>query len=76
MFDRCPGSAHLRTPTLSIRKCPECGHDVEVFSSDVKVTCDNCGFVVHNDISGCIQWCKHARECIGEEEYRRLVERR
>ena len=76
MLDRCPGSANLRTPTLAIRKCPDCGSDVELFSSDVKVTCEKCGFVVFNDITSCIRWCKHARECVGEERYRELVEQR
>ncbi len=76
MLDRCPGSANLRTPTLSIKKCPECGHDVELFSSDTKVACDNCGFVVYNDIASCVQWCEHAKECLGEEEYKRLVEKK
>ena len=73
MFDHCPGSAGLRTPTLTIKECPRCGHDVEVFSSDIKVACDNCGFIVYNDISGCFKWCQHARECLGEETYERLL---
>jgi len=76
MYGQCPGSANIRTPTLSIKKCPECGHDVEIFCSDVKVACDNCGFVIYYDISGCIQWCKHAKECIGEERYNELVKNR
>ncbi len=76
MFDHCPGSANLRTPTLSIKKCPECDRDVELFSNDTKVTCDNCGFVVYNDIASCVQWCEHARECLGEEEYNRLVKKK
>ncbi|NLI74697.1 MAG: hypothetical protein GX369_08045, partial [Euryarchaeota archaeon] len=74
MFGHCPGSANMRTPTLSIKKCPECGHDVELFSIDLKVACDNCGFMIYNEISGCVQWCKHARECLGEETYRKLME--
>lgn len=74
MFGSCPGSANLRTPTLSMKKCPECGHEVEVFSSDIKVPCDNCGFVVYNEISGCVRWCKHARECLGEEMYKKITE--
>lgn len=76
MFRQCPGSANLRTPTLSMKKCPECGHEVEVFSSDIKVPCDNCGFMVYNEISGCVRWCKHARECLGEETYQKIVEER
>ncbi len=74
MFDGCPGSANHRTPTLSIRNCPECGSEVEIFSNDIKVTCDNCGFVVHNNIVSCAKWCKYAKECLGEEEYKRLME--
>lgn len=76
MFGQCPGSANLRTPTLSMKKCPECGHEVEVFSSDIKVPCDNCGFVVYNEVSGCVRWCKHARECLGEEMYKKIMEER
>ena len=73
MLGRCPGSANLRTPTLSIKKCPVCGEDVEVFSSDTKVACDKCGFVIYNNIDSCIRWCKYARECFGEEMYGRFA---
>ena len=48
MYGQCPGSANIRTPTLSIKKCPECGREVEIFSSDIRVACDNCGFVIYN----------------------------
>lgn len=74
MLDHCPGSANLRTPTLAIKKCPQCGEEVELFSNDVKVTCSNCGFVIYNDIMSCVQWCKYAKECVGEETYRKLME--
>ena len=70
----CPGSANVRTPTLKVKRCPDCGSEVEVFSTDVRVTCAKCGFVVYNDLQSCIQWCKHARECVGEELYDSLVE--
>jgi NADH pyrophosphatase NudC (nudix superfamily) len=72
MFDRCPGAMRLRTPTLEIRTCPSCGADVEVFSNELKVKCIRCGTIVYNDIQSCIQWCKHAEECVGPELYRRL----
>ena len=74
--DHCPGAANLRTPTLAIKKCPQCGNEVEVFSNDLKVTCDNCGFVIYNDIISCIQWCRYAKECVGEETYRKLIEKK
>jgi hypothetical protein len=73
MFDHCPGAANIRTPTLTIKKCPQCGDEVEVFSNDVSVKCSKCGFVVYNDIASCVQWCKHARECVGEEMYLKLT---
>ncbi|MFZ5595520.1 MAG: low molecular weight phosphatase family protein [Bacillota bacterium] len=70
MLDRCPGS--LRgAPTLKLKKCPECGGEVEVFSNDVKVNCE-CGFTVYNDIESCVQWCKYARLCVGEQLYKKL----
>ena len=73
MLDHCPGAANLRTPTLSIRKCPRCGEEVEVFSNDVSVTCSSCGFVVYNDIMTCVQWCTYAKECVGEETYKKIM---
>jgi len=76
MFDHCPGAAHIRTPILSIKKCPQCGGEVELFSNDVSVKCSECGFVVYNDIESCVRWCRHAKECVGEEIYRKLMARK
>jgi len=73
MLDHCPGAANIRTPTLTIKKCPRCGEDVEVFSNDITVSCSTCGFVIYNDIQSCVQWCTYARECVGEETYRKLT---
>ena len=69
----CAGKSALGTPTLKIIKCPECGGEIEMFSTDVKVKCDNCGFVAFNDINLCVQWCEHAEECVGTELYNKLV---
>ena len=73
MLDHCPGAANLRTPTLAIKKCPRCGEEVELFSNDVSVSCSNCGFVVYNDILSCVQWCRHAKECVGVETYDKIM---
>ncbi len=75
MMNRCPGSL-AGTPTLKIKKCPECGSEVEVFSNDVQVECDHCGFTVYNDLESCIQWCKYAKYCVGEELYKKLKRQR
>ena len=69
----CAGKSNFGTPTLRIVKCPECGADIELFSTDVKVACDKCGFVAYNDINICVQWCAHAEECVGTEMYDKLV---
>ncbi len=77
MFDSCPGAAQFtRTPTLKIKRCPECGGNVEIFSTDLRVNCDNCGFIIYNDLESCIQWCKYAKECVGEELYNKLKRKR
>ncbi|HYA33488.1 MAG TPA: hypothetical protein VEG65_05780 [Candidatus Bathyarchaeia archaeon] len=72
LFGNCPGTSHLRTPTLTIKRCPRCGEDVEVFSSDIKVNCGKCGFTIFNDTNSCIHWCAYAKECVGPELYERL----
>ena len=72
MLGKCPGAADMRTPTLKLKNCPECGREVEIFSVDVNVKCKNCGFTVYNDIESCIQWCQYAIECVGEELYNKF----
>ncbi len=69
----CAGKSNLGTPTLKIVKCPNCGADIELFSTDVKASCYKCGHVAYNDINLCVQWCEHAEECVGTEMYNKLV---
>jgi ribosomal protein S27AE len=72
----CPGSSSLRRDiTLTIKSCPECGGDVELFSIDFKSACERCGFVVFNNIQSCIQWCRYAEQCVGEELVRKIKDR-
>ena len=71
--EECAGIAYLRTPTLAVKKCPKCGNEVEIFSSDVDVQCGECRFTVINDLNSCTRWCVHSEECcesdfIGEIE--------
>lgn len=71
MFDKCPGAANIKTPTLKIRRCPECGDEIEVFSNDFSAKCKGCGFTIYEDIDSCIKWCKYANKCVGEEFLKR-----
>jgi hypothetical protein len=61
----CAGISYLRTPTLTIKKCPQCGEDVEIFSSDFEVQCNTCEFIVFNDQNLCTQRCAYAKDCAG-----------
>lgn len=45
-----------------------------IFSIDTQMTCANCGFVIYNDTLSCVQWCKYARKCVGDEMYEHMME--
>lgn len=73
IIDDCPGAADIRRPTIQFKFCPRCGEEIELFSNDVKMDCENCGFTVYNDTLSCVQWCEYAKECVGEEAYNDLI---
>ena len=60
--------------TLEERICPQCGNVIELFSVDTEVACEHCGFVAYNDTLSCVQWCKYAKQCVGEEMYEKMME--
>ena len=72
MMDGCQGKP--RTPTIEEKRCPQCGNLLEIFSTDTEVTCEVCGFVAYNDALSCVQWCKYARKCVGDEMYAHMME--
>lgn len=74
MMGSCHGADLFRTPTIKEKTCPNCGGIIEIFSTDVAVACDNCGFIAYNDTQSCVKWCAKAKECVGEELYNRLME--
>lgn len=65
--------AKPRTPTISEKICPNCGSVIELFSIDTQVACEVCGFVAYNDELSCVQWCKYARKCVGDEMYEKFM---
>ena len=67
MLDGCQGKP--RTPTIIEKVCPHCGNLIEMFSIDSQMACEKCGFVAYNDTLSCVQWCKYARKCVGDEMY-------
>ena len=62
-------------PQLSImdKVCPNCGHEIEMFSIDTEARCEHCGTVIYNDLLSCTQWCKYAKKCVGEETYAQMM---
>ena len=71
MMDGCQGKP--RTPTIIEKVCPVCGSEIELFSIDSEMACEKCGFVAYNDTLSCVQWCAHAKQCVGEEMYNHMM---
>ena len=71
ILDGCQGKP--RTPEIIEKICPNCGAVIEMFSVDTEMACEKCGFVAYNDTLSCVQWCKYAKECVGEEMYNHMM---
>ncbi len=72
IMEGCQSSA--KEISLNEKVCPNCGNIIEIFSIDTEVTCDKCGFVAYNDTLSCVQWCKYAKDCVGEKMYEIMME--
>ena len=72
MINKCPGQDD-RNVKVEIIKCPDCGYTVEMFSDEIKVRCPKCkGLVCRERLPSCVDWCKFARECVGEDKWKQL----
>jgi len=72
MINKCPGQDDRNIKSEQIA-CPACGYKVEIFSDEVKVRCPQCrDLVCRQRLPSCIDWCKYAKECIGEEKWNEL----
>jgi hypothetical protein len=73
MRQSCPGAAGIKgTPTWEEKICPVCGKEIEIFSTDMYRHCE-CGFTAYNDTQSCIEWCRYARSCVGQELYEQML---
>ncbi|MBI4303282.1 MAG: hemerythrin domain-containing protein [Chloroflexi bacterium] len=69
----CPGSVKIREPRPEYINCPDCGTEVEIWTDELKATCPKCRKKVYRALQvSCIDWCPHAKECVGPEVYERL----
>lgn len=72
--DGCPGSAEIRAPYPDELKCIFCGSVNEIWSDEPDTLCKSCGKTIDREMkSSCIQWCPHAKDCVGAEKYERLM---
>jgi len=69
----CPGSREIKQPRPEEIRCRKCGKMVEIWSDETEAKCKSCGEVNSRLIGpSCIDWCAFAKECVGEDKYRRL----
>jgi len=72
MIFKCPGQDD-RNLKSEIIECTECGYKAEIFSDEVKVRCQKCkNLICRVRLPSCVDWCKSARECIGESKWKQL----
>lgn len=72
MSGKCPGQDD-RWLRVELFKCSNCGEEVEIFSNETRVKCDKCGnWVEKEKLPSCIEWCASARQCLGEERWKKL----
>jgi len=76
MLSKCPGQdARKAMPEKIV--CASCGYEAEIFSDEIKVKCAQCKQLICKDkLPSCVDWCKAARDCIGETRWKQLKEYR
>lgn len=71
-FRRCPGSMAFAQPKIELVRCPFCSEDVEVWTDEAQGKCPKCGRAVcRTTTQSCIDWCKYAKECLGEDGHKK-----
>ena len=72
MLNFCPGQDSRKATAENII-CAGCGYVAEIFSDEIRVACSRCkNLICKERLPSCINWCKAARECVGEEKYKQL----
>ena len=74
IFGDCPGSKRIKTPFPEEIRC-YCGETVEIWSDEASTLCKNCNKQVTREmLSTCLDWCAMAKECVGEQKYRKYLQ--
>lgn len=70
MILECPGSGKFKHPHPEEIKCPSCGEALEIWTDEVQAKCPGCKkTVIREQGQSCLDWCKYARECVGDQAY-------
>jgi hypothetical protein len=73
----CPGSVRIREPIPEFFTCPTCNSEVEIWTHEQSRRCETCGTEVFKEhVPTCVEWCKYAIDCVGEEAYNRYLKRK
>ena len=74
MIFNCPGSGKFKGPQADVIECPFCAREVEVWSDEAGASCPGCKRMVSRNLAQCcLDWCKYAKECVGEERYKKYL---
>jgi hypothetical protein len=72
MVYKCPGQ-DKRNIKAEIIKCLNCDYNIEFFSDEIKLKCPKCkNLVCRIRLPSCLEWCKSAKLCVGEEKWQFL----
>lgn len=74
MIFKCPGSTSFKQPKPEDIRCPQCGNEVEIWSDEVEIVCPQCKHAISRpQAPSCLEWCKHAKECVSPAIYERYL---
>lgn len=72
---RCSGATSFAQPRIEVLPCPDCGTDVEVWSDEATGQCPSCSRTVIRTVTqSCVDWCRYAKECLGDEKFKKYGE--
>ena len=75
-MNKCPGQDSRKAEAENI-SCGKCGYVAEIFSDEIKVRCPKCkNLICKERLPSCVDWCKVAKDCIGEEKWKLFMRSR
>lgn len=75
MTAKCPGSQGFSQPKPESIICPFCSREAEIWTDEVKTQCPGCNkTITRRSGQSCLDWCKYAKQCVGEEMYKKYLE--